>query len=104
MTVHGFLTKENGRYTLAPDSAVFLDRRSPAYMGAMANFLVAPMHKQSFSNLAQSVRKGGSANELADNSKPHDEFWTEFARSMAGLATPSADVHRWPHRRPKASR
>ncbi len=91
MTVHGFLTKENGRYTLAPDSAVFLDRRSPAYMGAMANFLVAPMHKQSFSNLAQSVRKGGSANELADNSKPHDEFWTEFARSMAGLATPSAE-------------
>ena len=91
MTVHGFLTKENGRYGLAPDAAVFLDRRSPAYMGAMANFLVAPIHKQSFSVLAQSIRKGGSANELADNAKPHDEFWTEFARSMAGLATPSAE-------------
>ena len=91
MTVSGFLTKENGRYALAPDAAIFLDRRSPAYLGSMANFLAAPMHRENFAILAESVRKGGSATGKGDNSKPRDEFWTEFARSMAGLAVPSAE-------------
>jgi len=30
LTVHGFLRKENGEYLLTQESAVFLDRRSPA--------------------------------------------------------------------------
>src|SRR5271154_2987512 len=42
LTMMGFLVKESGQYTLTPDSAVFLNRHSPAYMGAMANFLVGP--------------------------------------------------------------
>ena len=41
--------------------------------------------------LAESVRKGGCATNLADNAEPHDDFWVTFARSMAGLATPSAE-------------
>src|ERR1700719_2043555 len=40
LTVQVFLNKENGKYALTPDSAVFLDKRSPAYMGGMAEFLV----------------------------------------------------------------
>ena len=59
MTVSGFLTKETGRYALAPDSAIFLDRRSPAYMGSMANFLAAPMHRENFSILANRCAKVG---------------------------------------------
>src|SRR5215212_431407 len=35
LTVVGFLTKQNGEWTLTPDSAMFLDSRSPAYMGGM---------------------------------------------------------------------
>ena len=61
MTIFGFLTKENNRYGLTQDSAVFLDRRSPAYMGSMSNFLAADMHRKSFGALAEAVRKGGSA-------------------------------------------
>jgi len=91
MTIFGFLTKENSRYALPQDSAVFLDRRSPAYMGAMANFLAADMHRKSFGALTEAVRKGGSATQHGDNSKPHDDFWVEFARSMAGLAIPGAE-------------
>src|SRR5271155_4896723 len=53
MTVFGFLTKADKRYALTQDSAVFLDRRSPAYMGSMANFLAAPMPRESFGALAQ---------------------------------------------------
>src|ERR1700741_3924614 len=33
LTINGFLTKEGTQYALAPDSALFLDRRSPAYVG-----------------------------------------------------------------------
>jgi 2-polyprenyl-3-methyl-5-hydroxy-6-metoxy-1,4-benzoquinol methylase len=91
MTVFGFLTKESNRYGLTQDSAVFLDRRSPAYMGSMANFLAAPMHRENFGVLAQAVRQGGSATGKGDNTKPRDEFWVEFAKSMAPLAVPAAE-------------
>src|SRR3954465_12166782 len=33
LTVHGLLTKRNGSYGLAPDTATLLDKKSPAYMG-----------------------------------------------------------------------
>ena len=36
LTVMGFLTKNDSHYGLAPDAAMFLDRRSPAYMGSAA--------------------------------------------------------------------
>jgi 2-polyprenyl-3-methyl-5-hydroxy-6-metoxy-1,4-benzoquinol methylase len=91
LTIFGFLTKENNRYGLPQESAVFLDRRSPAYMGAMANFLASEMHRTSFGVLAEAVRKGGSATGTGDNRKPRDDFWVEFAKSMAGLAIPGAE-------------
>ncbi len=91
MTVYGFLAKEGTRYRLTPDSAVFLDKRSPAYMGAMSGFLAAEMHKVNFSRIADAVRKGGTVSGEGSNLSPHDEFWVEFAKSMAGLATPGAE-------------
>ncbi len=91
MTIFGFLSKENNRYGLTQDSAVFLDRRSPAYMGAMSNFLASDMHRKSFGALAEAVRKGGSAVPDGDNTRPRDDFWVEFARSMGGLALPGAE-------------
>src|SRR5262245_3419983 len=33
LTVIGFLAKQGERYSLAPDAAAFLSRRSPAYLG-----------------------------------------------------------------------
>src|SRR5215472_4554514 len=41
LTILGVLRKENSRYSLSADAAVFLDKRSPAYMGGMADFLVS---------------------------------------------------------------
>src|SRR5271154_836916 len=41
LTMIGFLVKRSGEYSLTPDSAAFLDRRSPAYLGTMANFLMS---------------------------------------------------------------
>src|SRR5262249_29966954 len=91
ITIFGFLTKQDGRYGLTQDSAVFLNRKSPAYMGGMAGFLSLPLHHESFGKLAEAVRKGGSATERGDNTKPSDAMWVEFARSMGGLATPNAE-------------
>ena len=87
MTVQGFLGKEGTHYKLTAESGLFLDKRSPAYMGAMAGFLGAPHHKQNFANLAEIVRKGGTLAKEGSNLEPHDEFWVDFARSMGGLAT-----------------
>ena len=40
LTIHGFLTKEGSHYGLAPDSALFLNRHSPAYIGGAVEFLL----------------------------------------------------------------
>jgi tRNA A58 N-methylase Trm61 len=91
MTIQGFLTKENGKYGLTQESAIFLDRRSPAYMGSMANFLAAETHRENFGHIAEAVRKGGAAGDHGNTFKPKDEFWVEFAKSMAPLAVPAAE-------------
>src|SRR5215469_10208699 len=41
LTTLGFLTKDGSRYALAPDAAMFLDQRSPAYIGSALTFLAS---------------------------------------------------------------
>src|SRR4051812_41927153 len=38
LTVHSYLTKADGAYGLSATAAAFLNKRSPMYMGGMANF------------------------------------------------------------------
>ena len=91
LTVQGFLTKRDGKYGLTQDAAIFLSRRSPAYMGGAAEFLTSGAHKQNYDLLTESVRKGGTAVEQGgDITQPHDELWISFARSMAGFTGVSA--------------
>jgi len=91
MTVHGFLTKDQGKYALAQESALFLDRKSPACVASMAGFLGSKQTRTRFDSLTAAVREGGSVwSEGGDNTKPNDEFWVAFARGMAGLAVPSS--------------
>src|SRR5258707_3536602 len=42
LVVAGFLTKSGAEYGLTADSATFLDRKSPAYIGGAAAFLRPP--------------------------------------------------------------
>ncbi len=90
MTIQGFLTKDQGKYALTQESAFFLDRKSPACVASMAGFLGSKQTRARFDSLTQAVRKGGSVWSEGDNTKPNDEFWVAFARSMAGLAVPSS--------------
>ncbi|HEY2545362.1 MAG TPA: class I SAM-dependent methyltransferase, partial [Candidatus Acidoferrum sp.] len=91
LTIIGLLTKENGKYSLTDESALFLDRRSPASLVAVTGFLASPWHKKNTEALTEAVRKGGTAGPQGDNSKPQDEVWVAFARSMAKLTIPPAN-------------
>src|SRR6266478_2682822 len=55
LCVMGFLNKDAQRYILTPDSAVFLDRHSPAYLGGALEFLLAPGLIGGFKNIADAV-------------------------------------------------
>jgi hypothetical protein len=81
LTVRGFLGKDSDRYVLSPTAAVFLDKRSPSYVGSIANFLANDRIVTSYRNLAGAVRKGGTV--ATSTVSPNDPVWVEFARSMA---------------------
>jgi len=92
LVIIGFLTKSGQQYGLTNDAAVFLDRRSPAYMGSVAGFLTMPEVMESSKDLAAIVRKGGTL--LGDKAiaEPDNPNWVEFARSMAPMMIPAAEA------------
>jgi len=85
LTINGFLIKNGQEYALADDSAVFLNRRSPAYMGAAANFLALPEMVNLYQDLTAIVRAGTSLQGEQSTAKPDSSKWVEFARSMSNL-------------------
>lgn len=92
LTLIGFLTKEEGRYNLTPDSAVFLDRRSPAYMGSTLEFLLSPMLVNGFENLADAVRKGGTVIPEGGTVAPENPVWVKFAKAMVPMMAMPAQM------------
>ena len=87
--VLGFLSKNNGSYHLTPDSAAFLDSRSPAYMGKAVSFLLHAHQFHNFQHLTETIRKGVPAK---DGFEPDDPMWVEFARGMAPMMFPAAQT------------
>jgi hypothetical protein len=85
LTIMGFLTKEDGKYDLAPDAAAFLDRKSPMYLGGATQFLLTPEFVGGFSNLAEAVRQGRTTLSGQGTVDPDDPVWVEFAQGMAPL-------------------
>jgi 2-polyprenyl-3-methyl-5-hydroxy-6-metoxy-1,4-benzoquinol methylase len=85
LTLNSFLTKEGNRYRLTPDSAAFLDRRSPAYLGGAIGFLLSPMLADNFKELTAAVRKGGTTTSAEGTMEPEHPIWVQFARAMAPL-------------------
>lgn len=92
LVVMGFLTKEGQRYGLTPESAAFLDRRSPACMASLTGFLGTPENVDRFKNLTAIVRKGGALDDDVGTTKPDNPLWIQFARSMAPLQRPFAEA------------
>ena len=77
LTVHGLLEKQPQGYRLTPDSEVFLNHHSPAYMGGMIGFLGASGIRRQFDALTEAVAEeyGG---------------WVDFAQSMEAMMGPAA--------------
>lgn len=58
LTIHGFLTKEDGQYSPVLEASLFLDKSSHAYFGSVAQFLLDPRMMAPFSSLTEVVRNG----------------------------------------------
>ena len=91
LTAAGFLTKSDGEYALTPDSAVFLDRSSPAYLGNMVEFLQHEAQRNNFLELTEVVRHGTVPAARDDVLGVEHPMWIEFARSMQGIMAPAAE-------------
>jgi ubiquinone/menaquinone biosynthesis C-methylase UbiE len=90
LTIMEMLTKQGDRYALTLDSATFLDKRSPAYLGGATEFLCSPMLTDGAKHMAEAVRKGGTALENDGTVGPDHPVWVKFARAMAPMmALPS---------------
>ncbi len=85
LAVIGLLHKHNGQYRLTIDSEAFLRRDSPAYMGAVADFLTSERQLEGFNRLAEAARIGGSALGPDPAHTPDSEVWVNFARNMASM-------------------
>lgn len=92
LTIIGFLTKSDGHYQLTRDSAVFLDRNSPAFVGGAIEFLMSPMLVDGFKDLTTAVRKGGTALSEEGSIAPEHPVWVHFARAMAPMMSMPAQV------------
>lgn len=85
LTIVGLLTKNDGRYELRRDAAIFLNRHSPAYVGTMADFLVRADTLDVFMDLADTIRNPEASLAGRSAMEPENPLWVEFARAMAPL-------------------
>lgn len=90
LTIFGFLHKEETRYSLTPDSAFFLDRNSPAYVGKSADFFLAPGIADAFRDLASTIRSGRVHTSEHGTTAPDHPVWIEFAKAMGPMMVPVA--------------
>ncbi len=90
LTVLGFLTKSDNQYALTLDSAMFLNRKSPAYAGGTLKFLLSNEIKGAFDHFTEAARKGGTAQSQHGTVAPEHPVWISFARSMGPLMVPAA--------------
>jgi len=91
LAILGFLTKHDSRYALTPDSAMYLDRRSPECIASIAGFMTLPEKIDAFKDLAAVIRTGRPAlSGGAGSITPDNPLWVNFARSMGSMQIPAA--------------
>jgi 2-polyprenyl-3-methyl-5-hydroxy-6-metoxy-1,4-benzoquinol methylase len=91
LTMLGFLEKTGDAYQLTAESAVFLSKRSQAYLGGTLEFLCTPELLKNFSVLSETIRRGTVApdrNTVSDA----NPIWVQFARAMVPMMMPAAQA------------
>lgn len=89
LAINGLLLKQGERYSLAPDAAFFLDQRSPAYLGGVAEFLVGTDQLRVMESLTAAVRHGGAPSAPPVANYPE---WITFARAMGPFMGMQAEM------------
>jgi SAM-dependent methyltransferase len=92
LTVGGLLSKSGNSYALTPESATFLDKRSPAYIGSIGQFMMSPDVMKGFNDIAATVRKGGTIVSNEGTVGVENPIWVDFARGMAPMMMPAAQA------------
>jgi len=92
LTIMEMLTKKDGHYGLTLDSSVFLDKRSPAYVGGATEFLCSETITNGAKHMTEAVRKGGTAMENDGTVGPDNPVWVKFARGMAPMMAMPAQM------------
>jgi len=87
-----FLNKEANHYSLTPDAAIFLDKRSPAYLGGVTEFISSRELMEGFKNFAEVVRRGGTLMTEGGTVAPDNPIWVKFARGMAPMMAMPAQL------------
>lgn len=90
LTTIGLLTKQSGTYGLTPESAAFLSKKSPAYLGTTARFLLLPELKQNMDRVTEAVKLGRVPPSSENTVEGENPIWVEFARSMGPMIMPAA--------------
>jgi SAM-dependent methyltransferase len=86
LVAHAFLEAQGPRYRLTHETAVFLDRRSPAYMGSVAGFLNSPGLVRCFDDALGAIQRGGTVDPEGGTTAAENPVWVEFARAMEPMA------------------
>jgi 2-polyprenyl-3-methyl-5-hydroxy-6-metoxy-1,4-benzoquinol methylase len=91
----GMLERRDGVYANTPETAIFLDKDKPSYIGGileMSNKRLYPV----WGSLTEALRTGRPQNEAKDGSNAFDAIYAEtermreFARAMTGVSLGSA--------------
>ena len=90
LTVIGFLLKSGNKYALTEDSDVYLNRNSPACVAAAAEFWGSKMQRETYEDLAETIRKGGTTVSEQGNTEAEHPVWVKYARGMAPVAALTA--------------
>ena len=92
LVILGFLTKgPDNRYALTRDTATFLDRRSPAYVGGALEFLLSPGLTDAYKDVAAATRKGGTVLPEGGTVSHENPVWVRFARAMGVMMARPAE-------------
>src|SRR4051794_10125606 len=82
----------DGRYRNSPESAAFLDKRSPAYLGGILEMSNARLYRF-WGDLTEALRTGKPQNEIKHTGKPmfetlysDPERLEQFMNAMAGIS------------------
>jgi SAM-dependent methyltransferase len=92
LVVQGLLSKQDGQYALSPTAAVFLDKKSPAYLGSIAQFTASDTIRDAFRGLTGAVRRGGTILGDQGTMAANHPVWVDFARAMAPMMAPPAQA------------